>query len=73
MILSVAHADLHKSVANIYQAIMTYAPFNFLVNGGKAMFEDQGEVDLDEILVGSNALELDQFVLKRFGLEPPDR
>jgi uncharacterized protein (DUF362 family) len=68
----IVHADLHKSVANIYQAIMAYAPFSFFVNGGKAMFEDRGEVDLDEILVGSDALELDQFVLRRFGLEPPD-
>jgi uncharacterized protein (DUF362 family) len=65
------HADLHKSVANIYQAIMAYAPFGFFVNGGKAMFEGRGEVDLDEILIGSDALELDRFVLKQFGLESP--
>jgi len=66
------HTDLHKSVANIYQAVMAYAPFGFFVNGGKAMFEDRGEVNLDEIHIGSDALELDRFVLKQFGLEPPD-
>ncbi len=44
MILSVAQADLHKSFANIYRTIMTYAPFSFFVNGGKAMFEGRGKV-----------------------------
>jgi uncharacterized protein (DUF362 family) len=66
------HADLHRSVANIYQSIMAYAPFRFFVNGGKAMFEDRGEIDLKETLVGDDALELDQFVLDKFGIEPPD-
>jgi hypothetical protein len=65
------HADLHKSVASIYRAIMAYAPFGFFVNGGRAMFEDRGEIDLGTILVGNDALELDRFVLKQLGLEPP--
>jgi hypothetical protein len=65
------HVDLHRSVANIYRAIMAYAPFDFFVNGGRAMFEDRGEIDLGEVLIGNDALELDQFVLKQFGLEPP--
>ena len=66
------HADLHKSIANIYQAVMAYAPFSFFINGGKAMFEDLGEVDLGEVLIGRDALELDRFVLKQLGLDPPD-
>lgn len=72
------HADLHKSIANIYRAVMDYAPFGFFVNGGKAMFEDRGEVDLGEVLIrrgvliARDALELDRFVLKQLGLEPPD-
>jgi hypothetical protein len=66
------HADLHRSVATIYQAIMAYAPFHFFVNGGKAMFEDRGEIDLKETFVSDDALELDQFVLAKFGIEPPD-
>ena len=51
---------------------MKYAPFSFFVNGGRAMFEHRGEVDFGEILIGDNALELDQFVLKKFGIAPPD-
>ena len=65
------HADLHRSVANIYRAVMAYAPFGFYVNGGKAMFKGRGEVDLGQVLVGNDALELDRFVLDQYGLEPP--
>jgi uncharacterized protein (DUF362 family) len=66
------HIDLHRSVANIYRAVMAYAPFGFFVNGGRATFEDQGEIELPQILVGDDALELDQLVLERFGLESPE-
>lgn len=66
------HTDLQKSVASIYQVVMSYAPFGFFVNGGQAMFEDRGEIELDQILVGSNALELDQLVLERFNIDPPE-
>jgi uncharacterized protein (DUF362 family) len=66
------HDDLHRSVADIYRAVMAYAPFGFFVNGGKAMFENRGEADLPEILVSNDALELDQFLLERFGLERPE-
>ncbi len=66
------HVDLHKSVAGIYRAVMAYAPFGFFVNGGQAMFEDRGEINLCEVLIGDDALELDQFVLKQLGLEPPE-
>jgi uncharacterized protein (DUF362 family) len=66
------HIDLHKSVANIYRAVMAYAPFGFFVNGGRAVFEDQGEIELPEILVGDDALELDQLMLKQFDLESPE-
>lgn len=66
------HGDLQKSVANIYRAVMAYAPFGFFVNGGKAMFDSRGEIELPETLVGDDALALDQFVLKRFNLAPPE-
>lgn len=65
------HLDLHKSVANIYRAIMQYAPFHFFVNGGKIMIEGQGEFMRNEVLVGDDAIEMDQYVLGEFGLEPP--
>jgi uncharacterized protein (DUF362 family) len=65
------HDDLHRSVANIYRAVMAYAPFSLFVNGGRAML-DQGEIDLDQILVGDDALALDRFVLEQLGLEPPE-
>ena len=51
---------------------MAYAPFGFFVNGGVAMIEGQGEIELNETLVGDDAVALDQFVLKRFDLEPPE-
>jgi uncharacterized protein (DUF362 family) len=66
------HENLHQSVAAIYRAVMEYAPFEFFVNGGLAMIEGYGERDLGEILVGDDALELDRYVLGRFGLEPPE-
>jgi len=65
------HDDLHKSVANIYRAVMAYAPFSLFVNSGRAML-DQGQIDLDQILVGDDALALDRFVLEQLGLEPPE-
>lgn len=66
------HVDLQKSVANIYRAVMAHAPFGFFVNGGRAMFEGGGEIELSQILVGDDALELDRFVLKQFGIDPPE-
>lgn len=66
------HVDLQKSVADIYRAVMAYAPFGFFVNGGRAMFEGRGEIELPQILIGDDALELDRFVLKQFGIDPPE-
>jgi uncharacterized protein (DUF362 family) len=66
------HVDLHRSVANIYRAVMQYAPFHYFVNGGKAVVEGQGEIELTEVCIGDNALELDLHMLGRFGLEPPE-
>ncbi len=65
------HVDLHRSVANIYRAMMRYAPFKFFINGGKAVIEERGEFELP-ILVGSNGLELDRYLLKQFNLEEPE-
>ena len=66
------HVDLQKSVAHIYRAVMAYAPFEFFINGGKAMFEGRGEIEMPQILVGNDALELDRFVLDQFGIDPPE-
>jgi uncharacterized protein (DUF362 family) len=66
------HVDLHRSVANIYRAVMRYAPFHYFVNGGKAAVEGQGEVEMAEVYVGDDALELDLHVLEQFGLEAPE-
>jgi hypothetical protein len=66
------HVDLHKSVAALYRVVMTYAPFNVFVNGGRIMLEGQGERDFEGYLVGDDALELDRYMLGAFGLELPD-
>ncbi len=66
------HTHLHKSIANIYRAIMQYSPFGFYVNGGKAIFETAGEIDMGKTLIGNDALELDNFILKSFGISPPE-
>lgn len=65
------HVDLHRSIANIYRAIMQYAPFQFYVNGGNTVVEGQDLAELPEIYVGDDALELDCHVLGRLGMEPP--
>ena len=65
------HVDLHRSVANIYRAVIDYAPFQFYVNGGRAMVEGRGEIELDQVFVGDDAVELDLALLARLGLEAP--
>jgi hypothetical protein len=64
------HVDLHRSVANIYRAVMSYAPFEFFVNGGRAMIEGRGELELP-VLVGDNGWELDRYLLEQLDLEQP--
>ena len=66
------HIDLHRSVANIYRAVMSYAPFGFFINGGKMMIEGQGEMEAAEVLIGDNALELDLYQLRQLNLEIPE-
>lgn len=67
------HLDLHKSVANIYKAIMLYAPFHFYINGGTAFDETKGEYEMPAIFVGNDGLELDLYILKKyFTIEIPD-
>ncbi len=58
------HVDLHTSVANIFQAVHQYAPFDFFINGGMAMDEQKREFMMTDILVGDNAIELDMYVLQ---------
>lgn len=57
------HIDLHNSVANLFNAIQDYSPFDFYINGGKAMEENRGEFMFEETLIGDNAVELDIFIL----------
>lgn len=66
------HINLHRSVASIYRAVMSYAPFGLFINGGRIMIEGQGEMDAQEVLIGDNALELDLYQLKRLNLEVPE-
>jgi uncharacterized protein (DUF362 family) len=66
------HIRLHKSVANIYRAVMKYAPFGFYVNGGKAMFDTPGEIVMENTFLGNDALELDSHILKLYGISPPE-
>jgi hypothetical protein len=42
------------------------------VNGGKAVIEWQGEIEMAQVYVGDDALELDLHILGQFGLEPPE-
>lgn len=68
------HIDLHKSVANIFSSIQWYSPFHFFINGGLAMSENFGEFRFKEMLVGTDGIELDLYVLKKYfsGFEIPD-
>jgi uncharacterized protein (DUF362 family) len=65
------HIDLHKSVANIYQAIMQFAPFQIFVNGGIAATRVDGLFDLPQVFVGDNAVELDNRLVTEIGAERP--
>ena len=51
-----------------------YAPFDFYINGGLAVDERRGEFHFPQILIGNDALELDEYVLKTYfpGLEAPE-
>lgn len=68
------HINLHKSVANIFCAIQECSPFSFFINGGTAMDENKGEFKYNEILVGNDGIELDEYVLKNYFsyLETPE-
>lgn len=68
------HLNLHRSVANLYRSMQWYAPFDFYINGGLAVDERRGEFRFPQILIGSDALELDEYVLKTYfpGLEAPE-
>lgn len=67
------HIDLHKSVANVFRAIMNYAPFHIFINGGKAMNENIGEFEFESILTANNGIELDKYVIDNiFYIERPE-
>ncbi len=50
---------------------MSYAPFHYYVNGGRALIEGRGEFELEPMLVGDDAVELDQYVIRAYGLDTP--
>lgn len=58
------HVDLHKSIANLFRAVQQYSPFEYFINGGLAMDEKKGEFMMPDVLLGSDAVELDMYVLK---------
>lgn len=60
------HLNLHRSVANLYLAIKKHAPFHFYINGGTAYDEQKGSFEIDRILVGDDAVELDLLMLERY-------
>jgi len=66
------HENLHQSVANIYRAIMQYAPFHYYINGGMAEFYNRGVIPLGSIYVGDNACELDRFICRLFDIREPE-
>ena len=66
------HIDLHKSVANIYRAVMQFAPFQFFVNGGTAATSARGMFDLPHVLVGDDAVELDESLVTVIEAERPE-
>jgi len=66
------HIDLHKSVANIYRAVMQFCPFQFFVNGGTTATRVTGVFDLPHVFVGNDAVELDEALLTEIKGERPE-
>lgn len=66
------HIDLHRSVANIYRAIMQFCPFQFYINGGTAATRVAGVFDLPHVFVGNDAMELDEVLLTETKGERPE-
>jgi len=66
------HKNLHKSIANIYQAMTSFAPFQYFINGGRSLIEGDHELTLEDIYVGNDAVELDLFLIHKFKLEVPE-
>jgi len=66
------HADLHRSIASLYQAVMSYAPFHFYVNVGPILVESSDVTSLGKYLVSDDGLELDRHVLRELGLSNPE-
>lgn len=68
------HDDLDVSICCVYRAIEAYSPFQYYINGGNAYAEHCGAFNVHEVLVGTDALELDTQVLSRYfqpSMKPP--
>jgi uncharacterized protein (DUF362 family) len=67
------HVDLHRSVANVFLAVQQYAPFQYFINGGIMAQEGRGEFPLPGVLVGDDALELDEYLIRSvFMIDQPE-
>ena len=67
------HEDLHKSIANIYLAIMKHTPFQLFINGGNAYSEEKGAFEIDDVYVGNDGHELDIHMIENvFEMERPE-
>ena len=60
------HQNLHLSVANLFDAVKNYSPFQFYINGGLSYNENIGEFMFKELFIGNDALELDCHIFHEF-------
>jgi uncharacterized protein (DUF362 family) len=69
------HRDLHASVADVYQAVEKFAPFDFYICDGLMILHGEGEtgkpMQWDKILFSDNAIEVDLKILELLGKELP--
>ncbi|MHA1212222.1 MAG: hypothetical protein ACTSSH_07155, partial [Candidatus Heimdallarchaeota archaeon] len=61
------HDDLHASVAEIYNAVEKYSPFDLYICDGRTILHGEAEVGIPmqwgKIIVTDNAVEADLLVL----------
>ncbi|NHJ48472.1 MAG: DUF362 domain-containing protein [Asgard group archaeon] len=69
------HRDLHASVAEVFQAVEKFTPFDFYICDGLEILQGEAEVGnpirWDKILLSDNAIEVDLKVLELLGKPMP--
>lgn len=60
------HRQLDRTVANIFLAMERAAPFHWYINGGASHHQRRGGFYLDGPFIGNDALELDNYLYKRY-------